>query len=74
MEISLSGYKVVYGNKVLNALSLLDMNGKEPEIKEGDEERTIKPDFLSILVVDTDGTLTIIEGEAKKFQFIPRVN
>lgn len=30
MEISLSGYKVVYGDKVLNALSLIMMRLKHP--------------------------------------------
>lgn len=74
MDISLNGYKVVYDNKVLNALSLLGMSGGEPEEKEKDEKRIIKPDFLSILAVDTDGTITIIEGEAREFQFIPRIN
>ena len=74
MEISLNGYRVIYDDKVLNALSLLGMHGEEPETKGEDEKRIIKPDFLSVLAVDTDGTLAIIEGEAQKFQFIPKIN
>ena len=34
MEVSLSGYKVVYGDKVLNALSLIMMRLKHPERQE----------------------------------------
>ena len=74
MEISLNGYKVVYGDKVLNALSLSSIHVKAPETEGEYKETTIKPDFLGVLAVDTDGTLVIIEDEARKFQFIPRIN
>ena len=73
MEVSLSGYKVVYGDKVLNALSLIMMRLKHPERQEEHEKPISKPD-LSVLAIDTDGTLIVIEDETWRFQFIPQIN
>ena len=70
MEVSLSGYKVVYGDKVLNALSLIGMRLKHPER----QKPISKPDFMSVLAIDTDGTLIVIEDETWRFQFIPQIN
>ena len=72
MEVSLSGYKVVYGDKVLNALSLIMMRLKHPERQEEHEKPISKPDFISVLAIDADGTL--IEDETWRFQFIPQIN
>lgn len=74
MEVSLSGYKVVYGDKVLNALSLIGMRLKNPEKLEEYENPISKPDFVSILAIDTDGTLIVIDDETWRFQFIPQIN
>ena len=35
---------------------------------------TLKPDFMSVLAIDTDGTLIVIEDETWRFQFIPQIN
>lgn len=74
MEVSLSGYKVVYGDKVLNALSLIGMRLKHPERQEEYEKPISKPDFIIVLAIDTDGTLIVIEDETWRFQFIPQIN
>ena len=74
MEVSLSGYKVVYGDKVLNALSLLGMRLKNPEKLEEYEKPISKPDFISVLAIDTDGTLIVIDDETWRFQFVPRIS
>ena len=74
MEVSLSGYKVVYGDKVLNALSLIMMRLKHPERQEEYEKPISKLDFISVLAIDTDGTLIVIEDETWRFQFIPQIN
>ena len=74
MGISLSGYKVIYGEKVLNALALLDPWTEIPEKDEKSKGTIIKPNRLAILAIDTDGTLIVIEDEAWQFQFIPRIN
>ena len=74
---SLNGYKVVYGDKVLNALELLEIRKNEPEKPEERGERgnkISKPDFIAVLVINSDGNLMVVEDEAWRFQFIPRVN
>ena len=65
MEVSLSGYKVVYGDKVLNALSLIGMRLKHPERQEEYEKPISKPDFISVLAINTDGTLIVIDDETQ---------
>ena len=65
MNIDLSRFKVVCGEKVLNAVALLDA-----EICDiGNESRRIK--FITLLVINADGNLRVIRGEAWQFQFIP---
>ena len=77
MFVSLNGYKVVYGDKVLNALELMEMRINEPERHEehGACRNVIsKPDFIAILAINSDGNLIIVDDGAWRFQFIPRVN
>lgn len=74
MNISLKGYKVIYGEKVLNALALINMWKRSPEKPENQEETISKPDRLVVLAIDTDGTMVVIDDEAWRFQFIPQVN
>ena len=74
MNISLKGYKVIYGEKVLNALALIDMWERSSEKPENQEETISKPDHLVVLAIDTDGTVVVIDDEAWRFQFIPQVN
>lgn len=33
-----------------------------------------KPDFITVLAINSDGNLVIVDDEAWRFQFIPRVN
>ena len=33
-----------------------------------------KPDSIAVLAIDSDGNLIIVDDEAWRFQFIPRVN
>lgn len=69
MGIDLSRFKVVHGEKVLNAVALM-------EIQFGDrsyDEREIieKPKFIDILAINEDGNIILIHDEAWTFQFIP---
>lgn len=69
--IDLSRFKVVYGERVLNALALLDH-----EILDNadlDKDTIIKLKRLVLMVINTDGNIEIIRDEAWKFQFIPIV-
>ena len=74
MNIDLSRFKVVYKEKVLNAVSLLDVyfaDGKYPV-----PEATgcyYKPKFLSVMVINEDGNIVVICDEAWMFQFLPIV-
>lgn len=74
--VSLNGYKVIYADKVLNALELLEMHINESRRHEerGERESIIsKPDFIAVLAINSDGNLVIVDDEAWRFQFIPRV-
>lgn len=76
MFVSLNGYKVIYTDKVLNALELLEMRTHEPERHEECRVRgnaISKPDFIAVLAINSDGNLVIVEDEAWRFQFIPRM-
>lgn len=73
MGIDLSRFKVVYGNKVLNAIALMEVH--MPENVEWDKRDIIlKPKFIEILAINEDGNIVSIRDEAWMFQFIPIVN
>lgn len=71
MNADLSRFKVVYGDKVLNAVSLLfiDMGNYEDQAK-----TRIVPKFIDVLVINENGTLEIIRDETWRFQFLPIVS
>lgn len=65
--IDLSRFKVVYGDKVLNAvcLDLWETNGC-PTLGE-----TVKFKQITVFAINEDGNLIAICDEAWRFQFIP---
>ena len=69
MIADLSKFKVVYDNKVLNAISLEGMNYGEYDYK--NPPIYSKPKTIAILVINEDGNLELIDDEAWRFQFIP---
>ena len=70
MGISLVGYKVIYDEKVLQAVALMEIEMPE-NAKHEDQHK--KPKFLEILAVNSDGNIIAIKDEAWRFQFIPRL-
>lgn len=65
--IDLSRFKVVYGDKVLNAVFLESYEIREyPHLGE-----TSKFKQLTVIAVNEDGNLVAICDEAWRFQFIP---
>ena len=68
MNIDLSRFKVVYGDKVLNALSLQNLEYSEDT--KWDATRN-KPKFIEIIVINEDGNIESLRDEAWMFQFIP---
>lgn len=63
--IDLSGYKVVYGEKVVRAVALMHMEFSVSEAS------VRKPKFIEVLVINPDGNLEILHDEAWRFQFVP---
>lgn len=69
MGIDLSRFKVVHGEKVLNAVALMEVQFGDRSF---DERETIeKPKFIDILAINEDGNIISIHDEAWTFQFIP---
>lgn len=74
MNIDLSRFKVVYGDKVLNAVALTDYLFGEKGYPNPDSECVIhKLKFITILAINEDGNIIAICDEAWRFQFIPIV-
>lgn len=78
MLFDLSKYKVVYRDKVLRALCILDiffapfsLHGDKIEEIEIEKQKPVKPEALTILFFDDDNTISAITGTANEFQFIP---
>lgn len=70
--IDLSRFRVVYGDKVLNAISLQDSFFDDQLYPR--EECIVKPKFIEILAINEDGNIINIHDEAWRFQFLPIVN
>ena len=69
MGIDLSRFKVVHGEKVLNAVALMEVCFDDRSF---DKRETIeKPKFIDILAINEDGNIISIHDEAWTFQFIP---
>lgn len=71
LMIDVSKFKVVYGDRVLNAISIECMEFKEdgyPELG-----KTVKPRALNVIAINEDGNVVVIRDEAWMFQFIPIV-
>ena len=68
--IDLSRFKVIHGEKVLRAVALSDIQFPE---EEHFTSTIIKPKFLDVLVINSDGNLEILHDEAWTFQFVPEL-
>lgn len=71
MVCELTGYKVVYKERVLRALALMGV-----EFEDGaypDMGKTSKPKAIEILAINEDGNIVSITDEAWMFQFIPAI-
>lgn len=69
MGIDLSRFKVVHGEKVLNAVALMKVYFDERSFDK--REMIEKPKFIDILAINEDGNIISIHDEAWTFQFIP---
>lgn len=71
MGIDLSKFKVVYGDKVLKALSLQEI--VFPDGMSWDDTHK-NPKLIEILVINEDGNIEALRDESWMFQFIPILN
>lgn len=73
MEIDLSRFKVVYGDKVLNAIALMDVYMPD-DMDRNKRDIITKPKFIDTLAINEDGNIISIRDEAWRFQFVPIVS
>jgi hypothetical protein len=72
MGIDLSRFKVVYGERVLNAISLDSVMFPDGGYPSPENKGTcFIPKFLSVMVINEDGNIVVICDEAWMFQFLP---
>lgn len=72
MGINISRFKVIHGDKVLNAIALMDVRLPDG-VSWDDRDTIIKPKTIEILAINEDGNVVSIMDEAWTFQFIPIV-
>lgn len=70
MNVDLSRFKVVYGQKVLKAISLMDI-----VFDDNADFNTIHktPKIIEILVINDNGNIEALRDESWMFQFIPNL-
>lgn len=73
MGIDLSRFKVIYNDKVLNAIALMEI--RLPDEMSCNNRKIIeKPKILDVLAINEDGNIVSIMDEAWTFQFLPIVS
>ena len=73
MWTDLSRFKVIHGDKVLNAVALVEIRMPEG-ISWEYRDTIIKPKTIDVLAINEDGNLVSIMDEAWMFQFLPIVS
>ena len=73
MWTDLSRFKVIHGDKVLNAVALVEIRMPEG-MSWADRDTIIKPKTIDVLAINEDGNLVSIMDEAWMFQFLPIVS
>ncbi len=69
MGIDLSRFKVIHGEKVLNAVALMEVRFNNMDYNERETIET--PDFIEVLAINENGNIVSIYDEAWTFQFVP---
>lgn len=69
MGIDLSRFKVIHGEKVLNAVALMEVRFDNMDYNERETIET--PDFIEVLAINENGKIVSIHDEAWTFQFVP---
>ena len=69
MGRDLSRFKVIHGEKVLNAIALMEVRFNNMDYNERETIET--PDFIEVLAINENGNIVSIHDEAWTFQFVP---
>lgn len=71
MEADLSRFRVIYKERVLNAVSLrfCEFSSDDPFVEHG----IARPKFIEMYAINSDGNLVLLRDEAWMFQFVPIV-
>lgn len=72
MNIDVSRFRIIHGGQVLNALCIMEVRMPE-NFSYANRETIVKPQFLEVLAINTDGEVISIYDEAWTFQFVPIV-
>lgn len=73
MLLDLSRFKVIYGNRVLNAVALEGIDFEDLNTDMG-EKCFVNSKFISLFAINEDGNIVLVRDEAWRFQFIPIVS
>lgn len=69
-QCDLTKYKVIYKDRVLRALTLMEARFP-PNKWPGPDNPEVKPEHITVLIINADGVLEALTGKAEDFQFIP---
>lgn len=70
LGIDLSKFKVVHGDKILNAVALMDIRMPDG-IDWENRDIFVKPKVIEVIAINEDGNLVSIRDESWTFQFLP---
>ncbi|EOS40565.1 hypothetical protein C808_00620 [Lachnospiraceae bacterium M18-1] len=74
MGIDMRGFKVVYKERVYNALNMdWRWGDTSPEV-EAEEKGIAKPKFLTVVTLNEDGEVIMLHDESCMFQFLRITN
>ena len=73
MGIDISRFRVVHGDKILNAVALMEVRMPEG-MNWKTRETVVKPNMIDILAINEDGNIISIVDEAWTFQFLPIIS
>ncbi|WP_279004797.1 hypothetical protein [[Clostridium] scindens] len=73
MGIDISRFRVVHGDKILNAVALMEVRMPEG-MNWKTRETVVKPNMIDILAINEDGNIISIMDEAWTFQFLPIIS
>lgn len=73
MAIDLSRFKVVHGDKILNAVALMRVRMPD-DINWENRDIIVKPKIIEVMAINEDGNIVSIMDEAWTFQFLPIIS